>query len=188
MRQGINMTPGYQIRYMLLVQLMASGITFLLSMMFFAWFLDKDIIKELASVVTILINGGMIYSHAHRFAVIDNRSYTPLEPNVKKSVLMGVIITVTTLLLFIGYELVWHIWGSEGSLSNWGAIIYNVIFTIWTFPYMGIMGASHGLVTWYSVVLFIIVPPIFSVLGYIAGCKKFSLLEKFHALTYEKKK
>ena len=107
---------------------------------------------------------------------------------MKKSVLMGVFITVTTLLLFIGYELVWHIWGSEGSLSNWGAIIYNVIFTIWTFPYMGIMGASHGLVTWYSVVLFIIVPPIFSVLGYIAGCKKFSLLEKFHALTYEKKK
>ena len=77
MRQGINMTPGYQIRYMLLVQLMASGITFLLSMMFFAWCLDKDIIKELASVVTILINGGMIYSHAHRFAVIDNRSNTP---------------------------------------------------------------------------------------------------------------
>lgn len=181
------MTPGYQIRYMLLVQLTASGITFFLSMMLFIWFLDKNILKELLSVAMILINGGMIYSNAHRFAVIDNRSYTPLEPSIKKAVLMGAIISAVTLLIFVGYEIVWHIWGSEGTLSNWGAVLYNVIFSIWTIPYMGIMGASHGLVTWYSVVIFIIAPPIFSVLGYIAGCKKFSLLEKIHALTYEKK-
>ena len=188
MRQGIKMTTGYQLRYMLLVQLMASFVAFILIMIAFAWSLDKNFWKELLSIIFIIMNGGMIYSYANKFAVQDNKPYTPMKVNRLKGVMMGVVISIVTLILFGIDKWVWHVWGTESYLNNWWAIGYNLVFTFCTFPYFGIMGASHGIITWYSAVAFVVVPPLCSWLGYIAGCKKFTLLEVFSKFSYEKKK
>lgn len=182
------MTTGYQIRYMIRVQAMAAGISFLLATVIFGWALDRAVLKELLSAVLILINGGMIYSYAHVFAVYDKKPYTPMKTDYRKGFMMGVVISLITLVLFAVYNIVWYVWGTDSGLSNWGAIVCNMIFSLWTFAYFGIMGMSHGHIMWYSVAAFLILPPVCSTIGYIAGTKGFNLLEKFSRFTYEKKK
>lgn len=186
MREGIKMTTGYQLWYMLLAQVTASAISFLLGSVAFWWFLDKAVWKELLSVIFIIINFSMIYSYAHRFSVQDNKPYTPMHNSFAKGVMMGLVISIANIILFILYLIVWKIWGTDSGLSTWTAAGYNTFFSLWTFPYFGIMGMSRGHITWYSVLIFAAMPPAASFLGYYAGYKKFSLLEAFHKFSYEK--
>lgn len=188
MREGIKMTAKYEVFYMLLVQVIASAISLLFSSVAFWWFLDKSVWKELLSIIFILVNGGMIYSHAHRFAIQDNKPYTPMNTSIFKGIMMGLIITIVNLLIFAAFKAVWYLWGTDTSLTNWGAAGVNTLFSIWTFPYFGILGTSNGHITWYAAVIFTIMPPIASYLGYTAGCKQFYLLEAFTKFSYEKKK
>lgn len=188
MREGIKMTARYEVFYMLLVQLMASAISLLFSLVAFWWFLDKAIWKEILSAIFIIVNGGIIYSHAHRFAVQDNKPYTPMKASPVKGIMMGLIITAVNLLLFAALKGAWYMWESETGLTSWIGICTNALFSMWLFPYFGIMGLSHGQVTWYSIAIFTLMPPIASYIGYTAGCKQFYLLEAFTKFSYEKKK
>lgn len=186
MREGIKMTARYEILYMLFVQLLATAISFVFITVAFWWFVDKPVWKEILSFVFILVNGGFIYTYAHRFAVQDNKPYTPMKSSMLKGVMMGLVISAVNILLFLLFTLVWALWGEGSHLTNWFAISINTLFSLWTFPYMGIMGMSCGNITWYSVIILALMPPAASSLGYYAGSKKFFLLEAIDKFSYEK--
>lgn len=187
MREGIKMTTAYQLSYMLVSQVVASAIAFLLGSVAFWWFLDKAVWKEILSVAFIIMNFGMIYSYARTFAVHDNKPYTPMKNSFFKGFMMGVVISLTTLVFFAVYRIVWNVWGNpDTGLSTWGAAIYNTFFSLWTFSYFGIMGMSRGHIMWYAVVVWTVMPPLASFLGYYSGYKKFSITETVNNFSYEK--
>ncbi len=180
------MTVTYQLFYMLFVQLMASAVSILFISVAFWWFVDKPVWKEVLSCVFIIVNGGFIYTFAHKFAIQDCKPYTSLKKSLPKGAMLGTVISASTLLLFFIYKAVWSAFGTGGSLTNWFAICINMIFSVWTFPYFGIMGMSQGHITWYSVALFIAMPPAAAFIGYYAGTKKFFFIEAVDRFSYEK--
>lgn len=190
MRQGIKMTKKYQIFYMLLVQAIATGISLLFTFVAFWSLMDKHIVKEIMSGIFILINCSIIYSYANKFAWYDKRPYTTVQPEPLKGFLMGLVISLSMLIAFIIYKISWLLGANEAGtyLTNGFAIAGNALFMLWSFPYFGIIGMSHGFVTGYSIVLMLVLPIISAVLGYNAGCKDFNILEKFYKFTYVQKK
>lgn len=187
MREGIKMTTKYQLSYMLLAQALATGVCLLFTLIAFWTLLDKHIGKEIYSSICILVNFCVIYSYANKFAMYDKKPYTPMKVSLLKGLLMGVMISASMIIMFIIFKLSWA--SSDGdTLSNPFALAGNILFLLWSFPYFGIMGMSHGLVTWYSVVIMLIMPPIASFLGYYAACKSFFILEKIYKFSFVQKK
>ena len=190
MREGIKMTKKYQIFYMLITQLFTSGISLLFTLIAFWTLLDKNIFKEILSSVFVLVNFGMIYSQAGKFAWYDKKPYTTVTVDIKKSILMGLVVSAVNLAVFAILKLSW-ILGADADrtyLTNGFAIAGNALFMLWTFPYFGIAGMSHGYITWYSLVLLLAIPPIASVAGYYAELKGFHLLENIYKFSFVQKK
>ncbi len=192
MREGIKMTKTYQIFYTLITQLFATGVSLLFTLIAFWTILDKNIFKEILSIIFILVNFGMIYSQAGKFAWYDKKPYTPLNVDCKKSILMGLVVSAVTLILFAVMKLSWALGGVASDtgiyLNNGFAIAGNALFMLWTFPFFGILGMSHGYVTWYSLAILLVMPPIASYLGYVAELKDFHLLEKLYKFSFVQKK
>lgn len=192
MREGIKMTKKYQIFYTLITQLFASGISVLFTLIAFWTLLDKNIFKEILSIIFVLVNFGMIYSQAGKFAWYDKKPYTPLNVDSKKSILMGLVVSAVTLILFIVLKLSWALGGTQSDagmyLNNGFAIAGNALFMLWTFPFFGILGMSHGYITWYSLVILLVMPPVAAFLGYNAELKDFHILEKIYKFSFVQKK
>lgn len=184
------MTKKYQIFYMLVVQAIATGVSLLFTLVAFWALLDKSIVKEILSGIFIFINCCVIYSYANKFAWYDKRPYTSVQTEPLKGFFMGLVISLSMLLVFALYKLAWNFGGDESGtyLTNGFAIACNALFMLWTFPYFGIIGMSHGFVTWYSIVLMLILPIVSAMLGYDAGCKDFNILEKLYKFSYVQKK
>ncbi|MCC8169908.1 MAG: hypothetical protein LIO59_06050 [Oscillospiraceae bacterium] len=186
MRDSMKITIRYQYISMLLMQLAASGAIFVFGMVAFWYFLSQPVWKEILSVVFIAVNFGRLYVRAKRFAVLDNKPYTPLKPSKIKGVLFGVVISAVTLILFLLFEYVWTAFRVDDGIVGVFPTVVNVVFYFWSFPYNGIMGLSHGMMTWYSAALMLAVPIAACTLGYIAGCKNIEVIEKLEEYMYEK--
>lgn len=188
MKDTTKLTVGYQFRHMIINNIIAVAVIFFIQMIAFGWMLEKPVLREFAGAVFTLIYFFAIYSYAGGVAKHDNKSYTELQPDKRKGLLMGVMLAAVTLVLFLGYKFVWAKFAIDGVLQNWGAVALNAVFLIWTFPYFGLMDASNGSITYYSAVIMFAVPILASTLGYIAVCNKFDLADKLLSFVYVKKK
>lgn len=186
MREAVKITRKYQLARILLTQLGASGVAFVFGLVAFWYFMNMHIVKEIISIAFILVNFGMLYVATKKFAQNDNKPYTPLEPDVKMAVLWGVAVSAVNVLFVLGYRLLWLKFGVDGSLVGILPMIANSLFYYWSFPYNGLMNMDCGTVTVYSAAAMVIMPVCATVLGYIAGCKKFELAEKLDEFMYEK--
>ncbi|MBR5271651.1 MAG: hypothetical protein IKV64_05660 [Clostridia bacterium] len=187
MRETTKMTIPYQFKYILLQHLSGCAIAFVL-MMVFSWAFDKSPLKEILSALFIIIYAFMLYHGANELAVADNKSYSRLKPNVFKSFLWGVAICAITFILFTLYTLVWKYLGTDGGINFIVTVLTNFVFSIWTYPYVGIIGASKGYVMMYSFPFWVIVPIASTMVGYIAGCRGFLLGEHIQKLVYRQEK
>lgn len=188
MREGIKITVPYQFGYMMLKHIAAAGVAFMLITVAFLWCLEKTPLKEILSIIFTLIYAGMIYSGSNQLSIKDNKPYTPLKPNNIKPFLWGIMIAATNFIVYAFYVYAWKYVGFDGGWNRAVMIISNTLFSYWTFPYVGIMGASQGRIMWYSYILWVLVPIASSVGGYIAGNKGFMFLEKLNGFMYKKEK
>lgn len=180
------MTVRYQFIYILLMQLAASGVTFVFGMVAFWYFTNISIAKEILSIIFITVNFAMLYISAKKFAVLDNKPYTPLRPRKLKAVLMGCMVSAVTLVLMGIFVLTWSKYGDETGIHGVLPTFVNVAFYFWSFPYNGIMGLAMGKFMWYSAVVMALVPIAATTIGYINGCNKIEIAEKLEEFMYEK--
>ena len=182
----MKMTVPYQFMYMLLIQAAASGIVLVFGFVAFWYFTNISVAKEILSGIFMLVNFAMLYVASKKFALLDNKPYTPLKPSLVKGALFGCFIAVVNMVFLAAFKLVWAKFGVENGLSGVFPMIINALFYCWTYPYNGIMNMSEGAVTAYSVAAMIILPVAATLIGYIAGMKKFELSEKLDEFMYEK--
>lgn len=186
MRASTTWTTKYQMGSIFLAHLEAVGISFVFLAVAFYALMTKSISKEILSIVFIIVHFGIIYSRAHRFATLDIKAYTKTKPDIKKALFAGFIISLSYIVLLIGYNLVWKYGSVDGVLISFPSFVYSLVFYVYTIPYNGIMGLSHGEMMWYSKALMLLVPPLAACLGYFAGLKGFSVAEKLSTFVYEK--
>lgn len=186
MRDSMNITVKYQFIYTLLMQLAASGAAFVFGMVAFWYFLTVNIAKEILSVVFMSVNFAFLYVAAKKFALRDNKPYTPLTPSKVKGALLGALVSLVTLVLMLLFVFVWSKYSDEAGVHGILPTVVNVVFYVWSFPYNGIMGLSRGDFMTYSAVIMIALPIAATTLGYIGGCRKIELVEKFEEFMYEK--
>lgn len=187
MKDKSKMTIGYQYRHMLLGNLTAVLVITLIWLMAFTWTFEKPVIKLISGIILTLVYFFTIYGNAGAYARHDKKSYTVLQPDIKKGFLMGLLISAVTLILFAGYKLVWTAFSTDGSLNTWWAVGVNMLFLLWTFPFFAFFGELCGSITWYGLVLMLVVPVLASGLGYFAVCKNFDLADKIMSIVYVKK-
>lgn len=185
MRDSMKMTVKYQFIFMLLMQVAASGVTFVFGLVAFWYFTNIPVVKEILSVVLIAVNFAMLYIYAKKFAILDNKPYTPIKPSKVKGALFGVAISCVTVILMIMFKFIWANYSGETGLIGVIPTVLNFVFYYWSFPYNGIMGLSQGVYTIYSAAAMIIVPILATTIGYIFGCKKIEISEKFEEFMYE---
>lgn len=182
----MKITVRYQFVYMLLMQAAASGVAFVFGLVAFWYFMNISIAKEILSVIFMIVNFAMIYISAKKFALRDNKPYTPLKPSTLKGALFGCAIALVNLAFMGIFKLAWMKFGTANGITGIFPTIINALFYYWTFPYNGIMNLSFGSFTVYSAAAMIVVPIAASLAGYIAGSRKFELAEKIDELMYEK--
>lgn len=187
MREATKWTVGYQTRNLFLVNLEGIGVAFLFSLLFYS-LLSQPVFREIISTVLIAVYFGMIYSRANKFAVNDKKDYSPTKPQLSKMWLMGAVISLSFFAALVLFKLIWAFVSVNGVIEAAPAWIYSIIFWIYTIPYGGIMGLSHGNMTVYSQILMLVIPILASVTGYAAGLKGINITDKMASLVYEKKK
>ena len=186
MRDSLKITVKYQFLRMLLTQAIASGVSFVFGSVAFWYYTNMDFWKQLISGIFMLVNFIFLYSLSGRFAIMDGKPYTPLKQSYFKGVMFGVMIAGVNVSLGALFRLLWIIFGTESGISGVLPTAYNVFFYLWTYPYNGIMSLEHGVFTWYSWIAFALLPVAATTAGYIAGCKKFDIVEKIDDMMYEK--
>lgn len=186
MKDSMKMTVKYQFLYMLVMQLAASGAAFVFGLVAFWYFTNISIAKEILSIIFILVNFAILYIAAKKFAILDNKPYTPLKPSKLKGVLFGCLISLVNLIFMGIFRLLWIKFGTEVGIVGVIPTIVNAVFYYWSFPYNGLMSLTNGEFTVYSGVIMVIMPIAASAAGYIAGCKKIDLSEKIEEFMYEK--
>ncbi len=186
MRDSMKITVRYQFGMMLLQHLAAVGVTFVFGMVAFWYFMSRPVWKEIFSVLFMAVYFIMLYTKAKTFADRDCKPYTPLKPSLLKGFLFGAAIAAAMLVCFAVFELDWHLFSRGDSVIGVIPTAINAAFYFISFPYNGLMNLQCGAMTWYSVILMVIVPIAASGMGYYAGMKNIQVLEKFENFMYEK--
>lgn len=186
MRDSMKMTVPYQIWMVILTHIEAAGISFVFQTVAFWYFIGRNGFKEILGVIFTVIYAGFMYHVVRKLAIRDYKSYTPLKPSVIKGVTFGVIVTIITALMCAIWKLLWVYCSSDGSLMGMPAIIYNFVFSFWTFPFYGLMGASQGHITIIGQILMYGVPVVSAAAGYLSAKYNIDILDKFQRSVYEK--
>ena len=177
MRNSVEITRGYQFRYMILRHFIAVGSILLFEWVLFVFF-AMPVVKYILSGGCTLAYGGILYSAASKLAKFDKKPYTPLKPERKWGILWGLAISAMVALCMLLY------YCSQFVPSFGGWLV--LLFYLMTGPYFGFLIDAGGVIPLYAAVLMLGVPVLSCSLGYIAGSSDFVLAEKLDDLTFEK--
>lgn len=168
------------------MQAAASGATLVFGWVAFWYFTNINIIKQILSVIFIIVNFIFLYVTAKKCAVQDFRPYNPTTVSKTKGALFGCAVSALNIIFMIIFRLLWIKFGTEAGIQGALPTAYNVFFYYWSYPYNGIMNLENGIFTIYSAIAMIVVPVAATASGYIAGCKGFDMADKLSGLIYEK--
>ncbi len=186
MRDSMKITVPYQIWMTVLTHIEAAGIAFVFQTVAFWYFIGKGAFKPILGIIFTIIYAGFIYHIVRKMAVKDYKSYTPLKPSAVKGVMFGVILSLITLLLYIGWKLLWMYSSTDGSLNGAFATVYNFVFTYWTFPFFGLMNTDAGHISVIGQIVMFAVPIAAASAGYLSAKYNIDLVDKFQRSVYEK--
>ncbi len=177
MKNSVEITRGYQFRYMFTRHFVAVACIMLFEWVLFVFF-GSHIARYVLSGACTVAYFAIMYSAASKLAKFDAKSYTPLQPDIRWGIywglaLSGMIGALTLLFVF-----------SDNMGAVGGAI--KLIFYLVTAPCFGFMLDEPGKIKLYAVIIILAVPFAACVLGYIAGSSGFTLVEKLDDLTFEK--
>lgn len=127
-----------------------------------------------------------MYKVSCEISMHDKKSYSDEHPYALKGAVFGICMFVVTAILYILYYVAWKYITVDGILLTATAIIDNVMFVIWTYPFNAFIGLSKGVMTWYGYVIVILLPFAGCFLGYLAGYFDFDLSNKIWDFIHEK--
>ena len=179
--------PLKQVLKIVKAHLLSTLLIFVLAMISAAAVYGTKIGMAIFPVVSILIYFVIVYTEGYEIAKRDKKSYTKEEPYILKGFYLSWGITVITIILYASYYLVWKCMSVDGVLTEISAVLLNLPFVLWSYAFSGIIGLQKGFMHWYGYIVVIIIPIIFSGVGYIAGLKDFDITAKLSKYIYENK-
>lgn len=162
------------------------GVVFGFTLM--TWILGKPVYEAVFSVIFTLLYFLMVYKSAWEIAAHDKKPYVDMQPYMFKGAVLSIGILILNLVLWIMYKYAWSVMTIDGALATYTAIFYNVIYVFNTFMYTGFIHLSEGHMSWYGHIIIYAVPIAASTLGYIAGLREFTFMDKLMPFMYEKRK
>ena len=181
MKNSVDFTRGHQFGYMLLRHLISVLLCFIIQFVFLIKLFEHNTIRIILGCLFSLIYGSAIYTGASKMGLNDAKSYTKMTVKPSYSMLWGISIAVINILAFLVCN----------SLGAWD-LTYSIVSQIVRFlsyilfsPYLTLF-INASAMPLYVIVMMVVIPILFSYLGYIAGSKRFSILEKIQSLTFEK--
>lgn len=161
------------------------GISIVFGLGAFWWFLAQPVWQKVYSVIFMIIYFVALYMKGHKIAAHDLKGYAQTKAYPAKGIFFGLLISLSTFILWIGYRLVW-IGSPDGLMGVWKSM-YNGLFIFYTFIYNGIMVPYKGGIFWYSHIVMYALPVAALGIGYFAGFKGINIYEKLLPFMYEKK-
>ncbi len=155
----------------------------------------SDNLPTLYNAIVLAVYIIMIYSAGWNIGKLDSRKIPGYSPNVKRAVVIGLVSTSVTAVLFLFrviapyiFEPVYVANSANGSqmelVDSGGRILANLLYRIWLYPCVGFMPDGNF---WAYLVMGLIIP-VFVPVGYIVGLRRFSVLDKFYPrLVYKRK-
>lgn len=186
MRNTTEFTRGYQIWYMIKRELIGVVICAFVEFVLFMGSFSNDIFRTVSGVFFSIIHFMIIYDGAAALGKLDTKTYTPLEFDIKWSVVWGAVISAISLVSIAIFKLNWHFGAVDGVLSNPVAIIINILFYILQAPYLAFFVMTPAYIPIGVIILSILLPVAASVAGYISGKNNFTFSDKIRSLMFEK--
>lgn len=186
MRDSMKITIPYQFGSVILTHIAAAAVSFVFQAVVFWFFITRPVIKEIIGIVFTCVYAGMIYHNVNKLSIRDFKDYTPIKPSVFKGIMFGVVLSLITFILFVGWKYVWTNRIVDGSFSGIDSYIINMLFLFWTFPFCGLMNAMGGEINIVGQIVMYAVPIIAATVGYLAGKYNVDALDIIQKIAYEK--
>ena len=151
------------------------------------WIIDKPVWGKVFSFFVTLFYFSVIYSKAWDTAAHDKKPYVDMQPYMLKGAVLSIGILSFSLLLWLLYKMAWTFLVIDASLATYTGVIYNVMQIFNTFMYTAFIGLEKGTMNWYAHIIIYLVPLAACTLGYIAGMKDFTIMDKLMPFVYEKR-
>lgn len=180
-RSTTEFTRGYQIWYMIKREFIGVCICAFVQLMLFMPAYSNDSFRIVSGVLFSVVQFWIIYDGAAFLGKLDQKSYTPLKYDIKWSVVWGVILALISGAFMVMFKLNWH-------FGNPASLFVNVLFYIWTSPYMAFTIMKQAYLPVAVVLVSIIIPIVSSVAGYTSGKYGFSISDKLSNIMFEKDK
>lgn len=177
MKNSLEITRKYQFGYMILSHIKAIAICGVFeAVAFYKFILEGGLTGRIFAAVFALVYGLIMYSYSHKLSDFDNKPYTPLKPNIKFGFLWGAVAAAINVIFVLAYMLFF----GRGMVGVWVTILSIFMLA----PYAGAL--EGGEIMPLFIALMTVIPMAATTLGYMAGNKKFDILEKIDSLTIEK--
>ncbi len=187
MRNSVDITRGYQIKYMLGRTLFAAFLCLLIEIIVFVNFLDVEVLRTIVGVIMVFVYGIILYLGSSTLGKFDAKPYTPLKPQMIRPVIWGAIIAATSVIFLVMYKINWIILLKGDELPSALSLIINGLFYFWNSPYLAFfIGNKNGYISPIIEGVMILYPFVVCFLGYLAGIKNFSVIDKFTGFMFEK--
>lgn len=187
MRNSVDITRGYQIMYMLGRTLFASFLCILIEILVLINFLDVEVLRTIAGIGMIIVYGIILYVGASNLGKFDAKPYTPLKPQMIRPVIWGGVIALVSVALFVIYKMNWGTLLQGDGLPSVLSLVINGVFYFWNAPYLAFfIGNSDGYISPVIISVMLAYPFVICFLGYLAGSKGFSVIDKFTGFMFEK--
>ena len=164
----------------ILWQHVLSCVLALFGMYVFSWLLVMDNGYLIYACLFTYIYAVMIYSTAWNFGRLDARNIPGCYPDFQKMSRVAAVSAVPSIVLLCTRVI------SPFVFDELTVNIIDIIYRAWVFPCIGFISMGEKFSA-YVLPIFII--PVFTMLGYFVGLKKFSIIEKLYPkIVYKREK
>ncbi|WP_094548365.1 hypothetical protein [Petroclostridium xylanilyticum] len=139
----------------------------------FGWLIQKENGLLIFSCIISVLYFLLIYSDVWQVAHKDSKPYSTTKPYVLKGALFGLLASIITIILAVLFFI-----ARSGSLNF---DIINPIYRVWMSMFLGFF-ETYGQTFPWVFALVVLVLPLASFLGYLAGMYNFSIQEKIAML------
>ncbi len=186
MKNPVDITRGYQIRYMILGQVIVSVFMAILQFFMVIGSFGNDKIRIFIGVLTIVIYFLYMTYRAYTLAKNDKKSYTPLKPGIKWALIWGISLFVFNILLISIYTLDWKLFSDGTTLNGVFAIITNIIFYILQSPFLAFtVKCVGGNLSVGLMAVMVVIPFVSSLAGYYVAMNEYSIMDKVRGIMFE---
>ncbi len=141
------------------------------------WLINKENGIITFSYITSILYFLMVYSDSWEFGRKESKSYSTIKAYPMKGLVLGLLASSISIIITIVFYV--------AKFTDNNFIIINIIYRVWMSMFIGFF-ESYGEILPHVFALVLIVLPVASFLGYLAGMKNFSIQAKIMPIMYKK--